>query len=268
MRSYDIVRTEQDLTNLTWSERANSSGTAGTYLKARTGDGTRALFYKLPRFNGVEFDGHECINELIASRLMTLLDIEHLNYRLIHARITLDGNGYSVWLNSSKNFRRKRERKLGLGTFVDLYGKQGESSYELCRRFGWEAQIKRMQLVDYLIANRDRHASNVEVVIGADGHPRLAPIFDNGLSFVAPLAGDDEAIAAFDPLKRVATMNYIGSRSLEENIQSAAPVEGIIPLSADAREHLLAGLQDVASPVLLDKIWEIIWARWNWYAAL
>ena len=47
MRSYDIVQKEQDLTALEWGERVNSSGTAGTYLKARTGQGARAIYYKL-----------------------------------------------------------------------------------------------------------------------------------------------------------------------------------------------------------------------------
>ena len=81
MRSYDIVQKEQDLTMLEWGERVNSSGTAGTYLKARTGQGARAIYYKLPRYNGIEFDGHECINELVAARLMRLLEIDHLEYR-------------------------------------------------------------------------------------------------------------------------------------------------------------------------------------------
>lgn len=268
MRVYDIVRKEQDLMHLRWNERANSSGTAGTYLKARTGEGTRALYYKLPRYNGIEFDGHECINELVAARLMTILGIVHLDYRLIHARIKLDGAEHVVWLNSSKNFRRRRERKMGLGTFVALYGESGESPYDVCRRYGWEREIQKMQLVDYLIINRDRHESNVEVIMGADGTPRLAPIFDNGLSFVASLAGDEEAIASFDPLKRVLTMNYIGSRSLEENLEAIAPVEGIHSLLLEDREALFAGLQDAVDTLLLNKMWDIIWARWNWYASL
>lgn len=268
MRAYDIVRKEQDLTHLQWDERANSSGTAGTYLKARTGEGARALYYKLPRYNGIEFDGHECINEIVAARLMTLLGIAHLDYRLIHARIKLDGAEHTVWLNSSKNFRRKRERKMGLGMFVALYRKSGEAPYDVCRRYGWEWQINKMQLVDYLIANRDRHESNIEVIIGIDGTPRLAPVFDNGLSFVAPLAGDEEAIASFDPLKHVATMNYVGSRSLEENLKDIVPVDGIHPLSLEDRDYLFVGLQDAADSALLNKMWDIIWARWNWYASL
>ena len=175
MRSYDIVQKEQDLTALEWSERVNSTGTAGTYLKARVGQGARAIYYKLPRYNGIEFDGHECINELVAARLMRLLEIEHLEYRLIHACVVVDGREREVWLNSSKNFRKPRERKLSLSAYVSLYGEQGASPYEVCRAHGWEEQIKQMMLVDYLIANRDRHGSNIEVILSADGSARLAP---------------------------------------------------------------------------------------------
>lgn len=268
MRAYDVVQKVQDLTHLAWSERANSSGTAGTYLKARTGVGPRAIYYKLPRYNGIDFDGHECVNEVVACRLMGLLGIDHLSYRLIHAHVVVEGREHETWVNSSKNFRRMRERKMALGAFVSLYRRGDESPYDVCRRYGWETAIKQMQLVDYLIANRDRHSSNIEVIFSPDGTPRLAPIFDNGLSFVAPLAGDEDAIRAFDPLKRVATTNYVGSRSLEENLEHAVPVSGIGSLSEGNRDVLLAGLEAAAPAYLLDKMWQIVWERWQCYEAL
>lgn len=51
----------------------SSSGIAGMYLKARTGSGSKLFYYKLPRYNGVVIDGYECVNELVASRLMDVL---------------------------------------------------------------------------------------------------------------------------------------------------------------------------------------------------
>ena len=119
-RVYDVVRTLQDYRAIKWSERANSSGTAGTYLKARAGAGTRARYLKLSRFTGVEIDGSECVNEIVASRLMSLLGIEHLEHRLIHALVNVDGTEFETWLNSSKNFRRRGEQKMGLGTYFEL----------------------------------------------------------------------------------------------------------------------------------------------------
>ena len=35
--------------------------------------------------------GHECMNELIVDRLLTILGIPHLAYQLIHADVTVDG---------------------------------------------------------------------------------------------------------------------------------------------------------------------------------
>lgn len=268
MASRDIVGKEQDMTSLLWGERVNSSGTAGTYLKAVAGVGARAVYYKLPRYNGVEFDGHECVNEVIASRLMDILGVEHLSYRLIHARVVVDGKEHEVWLNSSKNYRRAREKKLSLGLFVDLNKETSDTPLDVCKRFGWMDAIRRMMLVDYVVANRDRHASNIEVLIGPDGTPRLAPLFDTGLSLLAPLAGDAEAIDAFDPLRRVATTNYLGSRSLEENLLNALPIPGVSKLEEGDRERLLSGLDGAMDARTLDKIWEIVWARWCYYASL
>lgn len=268
MAQRDLVRKLQDLTSLSWNERASSSGTAGTYLKARTGKGSRMLYYKLSRYNGVRIDGHECANELIASRLMEILGIEHLPYRLVHARVRIAGEEHETWLNTSRNFRKPGERKLGLGTYFELYRNDGETPLEFCERSGWERHIHRMMVVDYLLANRDRHASNVEVLVSRDGSCRLAPIFDSGLSLLAPFAENEERALAFDPLAPVATTNFVGSSSLEENLELATQVPGIGTLCEDDRPTLLSGLEDVLPQTYLDKIWDIIWKRWQRYADL
>lgn len=264
----DLVKQIQDLTDISWNERTNSSGTTGTYLKARTGQGTRALYYKLSRFNGLEIDGHECVNELIASRLMRVLGIDHVPYRLIHARVVIDEQEFTTWLNSSHNFRQRGERKLGFGTFYNLYKNGGETPYEFCVRYGWQDQIHQMMLVDYLMANRDRHSSNVEVLVNNAGDAHLAPIFDTGLSLVAPYSNNLEAISAFDALKPVATTNFIGSRSLEENLRFTLSTPLTAKLGEDDKGVLLKGLNDVLSETHLGKIWEIIWQRWNYYENL
>ena len=264
----DVVWEVQDLTRLVWSERASSSGTAGTYLKSREGFGADMTYYKLSRFNGLEIDGHECVNELVASRLMGILGIEHLAYRLIHARVKIDSKEHITWLNSSPNFRKPEERKLAFGTFYDLYKQGDETPYQLCARFGWENRIKQMMLVDYLVANRDRHSSNIEVLVSPDGHWRLAPVFDTGLSLVAPYANNEELVQRFDPLRPVGTTNFIGSRSLEENLETVLPIPGIRSLYECDKDQLLAGLDEVLPGVYLEKIWDIIWKRWRRYEAI
>ena len=57
------------------------------------------MYYKLSNFDPMRgIVGHECINEIIADRLLTLLGIEHLSYQLIHAEIQIDGTLYTTWL--------------------------------------------------------------------------------------------------------------------------------------------------------------------------
>lgn len=122
-----------------------------------------------------------------------------------------------------------------------------------------------MMLVDYLVANRDRHSSNIEVLVARDGSRRLAPVFDTGFSLLAPLAGDEERIRAFDPLSDVATTNFIGSRSLEKNLSLVGRVSLARDLEGADCERILSGLGRVLPPYHLEKIWEIVWGRWKRY---
>ena len=270
MRTYDVTKKMQDLRHLTWDERATPSGTAGCFLKARERIGQTTWFYKLSCYDSYRgVYGHECVNEIVAARLMEILGVSHLEYHLVHALVRVDGEEFETWLNRSKSFRRPKEKKLALDTFFDLNKNPGESPIELCDRFGWAEQIQQMMLVDYLIANRDRHGANIEVLTDANGDIRLAPLFDNGLSFVCTCYGDSDRVRRFDALEDVNTNNYLGTRSLEENLMHFVPTGlRVDSLTEDHRMMLLRGLDEVVSQVHLDKIWSIVWERWCRYAAL
>lgn len=88
----DIIRETQDLTYLRWSHIGSSSGTAGTFLKSESTMDGKKIYYKLSNFDTLKgVVGHECVNEIIVDRLLTLLGVEHLNYELIHADIEMKG---------------------------------------------------------------------------------------------------------------------------------------------------------------------------------
>lgn len=77
----EIILDKQDLTHLNWSHVRSSSGTAGTFLKSESTLGGAKTYYKLSNFNIREgVVGHECINEIIVDRLLTVLGIDHLDY--------------------------------------------------------------------------------------------------------------------------------------------------------------------------------------------
>lgn len=133
---------------------------------------------------------------------MDILGIPHVEYRIIYARVMIDGKELETWISASDNFRRNNEEKLAYDMFYDLQKRNKES---LC--------------VDYLIANRDRHGSNLEVLRSIEDESiRLAPLFDQGVSLLFSTYGDEEALDKTDVMQDFLANNYIGSRSLEYNL--------------------------------------------------
>ena len=99
-----LMKEKQDLTYLSWSVYRNSSGTAGSFLKAYSELGGTKTYYKLSNFDKARgIIGHECVNELIVDRLLTILGIPHLSYQLIHADVTVDGKTHEVYLCASED---------------------------------------------------------------------------------------------------------------------------------------------------------------------
>ena len=264
MRVYDVVHTVQDLRHLVWSETGQTSACGGTFLKARTGVGAAATYYKLSCYDSYRgVYGHECVNEVVASRLMERLGVPHVRYSLVHARIVVDDVEHITWLARSKSFRKTGESKMAFDTFFDLMHEKGESQLEFCERYGWLADVQRMMLVDYLIANRDRHGANIEVLRSREGDLQLAPLFDNGVSLVFSCYGDERCARSFDPLHDVRANNFIGTKSLEENLRFVPADIATGVLGESDRDRLLAGLDKALPKAHLDAIWNIIWLRWQ-----
>ena len=267
----DVVHTLQDLTHLDWSESATSSATGGSYLKARSGDGTEATYYKLSCYdelNGVY--GHECVNETIAARLMDVLCIEHVPYRLVHARVRIDGREHETWLSESASFRKRGESKTSLARFYGLNRLEGETRLSFCERFGWARDIQKAMLLDFLIANRDRHGSNLEVLKGRDGTLRLAPLFDNGLSLCYSSLSAGQ-LRDVDPLQDVVANNFLGTRSLQRNLETLVPANlPVARLRQGHKDQILDGLepalenavQGMTGEAFAEFLWQMVWERW------
>lgn len=266
-----LIKEKQDLTYLSWSVYRNSSGTAGSFLKAYSELGGRKTYYKLSNFDKVRgVIGHECVNELIVDRLLILLGIPHLAYSLIHADVLIDGRIHEVYLCASEDFKIQGESKIALDAYKELEAEPKESALEFCIRIGWEDYIYQMLVVDYLILNRDRHGANIEVLRNSRRRTvRLAPLFDHGLSLLCSCQ-DDAAAAEFDVMADKPCNNYIGSKSSWDNLNIIPKnkIPRLNSLKEDDRLILMEGLDDVISDILQDRIWEMIWKRWCAYEDL
>lgn len=263
-----VICEKQDLTFLTWSKIRNSSGTAGSFLKAYSELGGRKIYYKLSNYDSMQgIIGHECVNEIIVDRLLTVLGIEHLNYRLIHADILLDGRRQTTWLCASDDYKKAGETKIALETYYQAERMEGENPLAFCIRNGWEEYIYRMLVVDFLILNRDRHGANIEVLRNARKKEiRLAPLFDHGLSLLFGCMTEEE-VAAADGMEDKRVQCFVGSGSVKENLNLIPPDHRFALPTPDGqiREFLFEGLTEAAPQFLLNKIWQMIEGRWHYY---
>lgn len=264
-----IILEKQDLTYLSWSKIRNSSGTAGTFLKAYSEFGEKKTYYKLSdydTFKGIV--GHESVNEIIADRLLTLLGIEHLSYRLIYADIILNGRTCTAYVCASDDFKQKGEDKTALDTYYELERLDGESPFDFCVRQGWENYIYEMLVVDFLILNRDRHGANIEVLRNKKKKTiRLAPLFDHGLSLLFQIKNDVSQLAKTDPLEDKRIQCYVGGNSAFDNLL-LIPKDQLpafrIP-SAKEFNSIFADLDKILPNELLGSIREMIWRRLKYY---
>jgi hypothetical protein len=263
-----IVKEKQDMVYLSWSKIRHSSGTAGSFLKSYSELGGKKTYYKLSNFDSVRgIIGHECVNEIIVDRLLEILGIEHLHYRLINADIMLGDKHYEVYLCASEDFKQYGESKIALDAYYELEKSEDESPFQFCIRSGWEEYIYQMLVVDFLILNRDRHGANIEVLRNSRKRSiRLAPLFDHGLSLLFNCMSDD-AIEKYDVMEDKLTNNYIGSRSTWDNLKliPADRMPDLNLLKESDREILLKDLDGVLPQNLQDKIWNMIWKRWCAY---
>lgn len=263
-----LISEKQDLTYLSWTKIRHSSGTAGSFLKAYSDLSGKRIYYKLSNYDSfLGITGHECINEIIADRLLTLLGIDHLRYQLIHADIRIEDRLYETWLCASEDFKKPGESKLALDVYYQAERRSMETPMEFCIRQGWESYLYEMLVFDYLILNRDRHGANIEVLRNSRTRSfRLAPLFDHGLSLLFPCR-TEEAVRKAEVMEDKPVQCFVGSNSAYRNLSLIPPdrLPALHPLRITDRDFLLEGLEAALSDVWLDKIWEMIWNRWCGY---
>lgn len=264
----DIITEKQDMTYLSWTKLRRSSGTAGSFLKAYYELGGKKVYCKLSNYDVCDgIVGHECVNELIADRLLCVLGVEHLSYTLIHADVEIYGKRHETWLCASEDFKRPGESKIALDAYYQAERMEEELPLTFCVRQGWENYIYQMLAVDFLILNRDRHGANMEVLRNAkEKTVRLAPLFDHGLSLMCR-CHDSSGIEKFDVMEDLPVQCFVGSRSVRKNLElipeGKMPDPG--PLKEKDKDFILAGLDAVLPAAHLEKIWDMIWERWRVY---
>ena len=266
-----VIKEVQDLTYLKWSHIRSSSGTAGTFLKASSTLGGRKTYYKLSNFDPVQgVVGHECVNEIIVDRMLTLLGVGHLSYELIHADIEVENRIFRTWLCASEDFKKPGESKIAIDDYFRINAIPGESHYDFCLRMGFGEYIDQMLAVDYLILNRDRHGANIEVLRNARAHTiRIAPLFDHGLSLLYSSTTEEDA-DSFAIMEDRPCQNFIGTRSCLENLSLIRNRQEVFPgkLEEGDRAFILEDLSEAVPTAILERSFEMICRRYRYYEEL
>lgn len=265
----DIILEKQDMRYLDWAARKMSPGMPGCFLKAYEEVSGKRMYYKLSNYDSYRgIFGHESVNELVVSRVMDVLGIPHVAYQLLHAIVQIDGKELETWISVSENFRKEIEEKIAFDMYYDLNKEAGESPLEFAIRQGWERYVYQMIAIDYLVANRDRHGSNLEVLRNMeDGSVRMAPLFDQGVSLLFSTYGEEKRIEKADVMEDFPVNNYIGAKSLEFNLSliPGAYDLKIKSLNEKDKMYIFKDLETVISQVHIEKLWEMIWERWCYF---
>ena len=260
----DVITKMQDLTYLEWTKTRHSSGTAGSFLKAQENIRGNKYYYKLSNYDVVQgIIGHECVNEILVDRLLTELNIPHLSYQLLKAKILIKGKELETYLCRSRDFKVKGDSKIALDVFYDMEALEDESPLDFCLRMGFGNYIWQMLLVDYLILNRDRHGANIEILKNRYTKAIYpAPLFDHGVSLLFQCKSTNEIMKA-DPLEDKKIQCFVGSNSSFDNLR-LIPAEHRIALpvfDTELKERLFFRLDDVMGDIWVEYVWKFLKMR-------
>lgn len=184
---------------------------------------------------------------------------------MVYCKVQIANRVFGTWVTRSKDFKQPGESKMTFETYYDILSTEGEDKLHFIKRLGLEEYFYHMFLFDYLICNRDRHGANIEVLQKGDNY-RLAPIFDNGLSFLFSCYNDGEKMLEFDKLKDGPVNNYVGSMNLSDNVK-LVPKSMRKKVCIPTREQLFKGLENAALAVpneYWDCIYEMVKERVNY----
>ncbi|MDR3037547.1 MAG: hypothetical protein LBU31_03975 [Coriobacteriales bacterium] len=209
-----------DLTDIVWERNLTGYTSGGAYFKASitdANDANKRYYCKLSNYDDENgFIGFESVYEYLASKLGLYLGFDVLDCEILKARIVHNGREYVTFVQKALDFLPVGMSKLVFEKHYEMEKQDGETRLEFLIRHGFAARAYEMFLFDYLIYNRDRHCNNLEFI--KSDSIKLAPLFDNGVSFFAPYAGKRSEIDKFDIMSNNITNNDFGSKYLEDNL--------------------------------------------------
>jgi hypothetical protein len=239
-------------------------------MKARVEEDGTLYYYKLSLFSDYYgFVGHESINEVIAGRLGRVLGLPVLYQEPVRVLVNIKGSEYVTYACRSESYKVDDEIRIPVGDYCNQNRLNRESPVNVLRKSGYIWLTDLVFMWDYLIISRDRHSSNIEFLYNtSDRSIRVAPLFDNGLSLLAPYTSDMPSskglIQKFKVFEDCPANNFLGSRSLSENLKMVENPVHVKKLVKSDKNVLFADIWNVLPRYHIEKIWEIICLRYSY----
>ena len=138
-----------DIRDLVWSKEAGSVATDGVYLKTWIMiDGVKH-YLKLSNYDSYRgIFGHEAVNELIASRLGSILEVNVPKGVLRKSLVRVEGREYQAYVFSALSFKTTQSREAFENYYVAFRLSEKESPLDLCKRLCWDDDIYKMFIFD------------------------------------------------------------------------------------------------------------------------
>ncbi len=212
-----------DLTHLKWREEHEITETPAMFYTTNINYDTR-YYYKMSLFVQ-ESDclfGNESFNEIVAMNIANLLGIECLQYELIQCRVQIYNKEAVVFATKSKDFCMKDMKKISFHEFYNSHKNNDESPLKFLLARGYNNYVSGMFLLDWIINNRDRHGTNIEVLVSNERY-RFAPLFDQGTSLLFSCFTIKDLLEYNYLEDLIANNNFIGSPILSENLAYVLP---------------------------------------------
>ena len=154
-------------------------------------DGTRVLIK-----GGDIYSPQESYNEVIAAELCLRLGINHAKYTI------LNDDAKKVFYSKSPNYTTDKLEFINANHIITSFNDVDTDKYnhfiDCCKTFGlerklYEEDLNKMFLVDFIIANKDRHYRNFGFLRDSETleWKGLAPVYDSGNSLFEGLADVD-----------------------------------------------------------------------------
>ena len=150
----------------------------------------------------------EPFNEVLATKLCEILNIPHATYTLVKIKdnyfcscnniTTVDTEMISAW--NVLNTRTKSNQSSSIENFLECCKEQGISSEEQLK-----TELGKMVLLDYIIANTDRHYTNFSFLRNSNTLEwiGLAPIFDTGTSMFNKVSTEELKLPYFTDSRNI-----------------------------------------------------------------